>query len=141
MTVREPLFAGLIIDEYDNPVDTTIVGDEPCYVVDDSGFKRHIPSEEVDRQVLEQLGELIKGNEDILSKQTAEMIGADDIFSKAMLENQFKNLDKQFEKVLDSGIPEAGRAYLGMAGFQVRINLHGEVLEVNQPGMVDPDSE
>lgn len=141
MPIREPLFAGLIIDEYDNPVDTTIVGDEPCYVVDDSGFKRHIPSEEVDRQVLEQLGELIKGNEDILSKQTAEMIGADDIFSKAMLENQFKNLDKQFEKVLDSGIPEAGRAYLGMAGFQVRINLHGEVLEVNQPGMVDPDSE
>ncbi|MBW8010945.1 MAG: hypothetical protein FVQ83_06850 [Chloroflexi bacterium] len=141
MSVREPLFAGLVVDEYDNPVDTTLVGDEPCYVVDDSGFRRHIPAEEVDRQVLEQLGELIKGNEDILSKQTAEMLGADDIFSQAMLENQLKNLDKQFEKVLDAGIPEEGRAYLGMAGFRVRINLHGEVIEVNQPGMIDPDSE
>ena len=141
MQVREPLFAGLIIDEYDNPVDTTLIGDEPCYVVDDSGFRRHIPAVEVDRQVLEQIGELIKGNEDILSKQTAEMLGADDIFSQAMLQNQLKNLDEQFEKVLDAGIPEEGRAYLGMAGFQVRINLHGEVLEVKQPGMIDPDDE
>lgn len=141
MPVRDPLFAGLIVDEYDNPVDTTLIGDEPCYVVDDSGFRRHIPAEDVDRQVLEQIGELIKGNEDILSKQTAEMLGADDIFSQAMLQNQLKNLDEQFEKVLDAGIPEEGRAYLGMAGFQVRINLHGEVLEVKQPGMIDPDDE
>jgi hypothetical protein len=38
------------------------------------------------------------------------------------------------------GLPEETRAYLGMMGFHVRINVHGEVLAVEQPGMIDPDS-
>jgi hypothetical protein len=33
----------------------------------------------------------------------------------------------------ESGIPIEGRSYLGMTGFKVIINLHGEVLEVRQP--------
>ncbi len=52
---RQPLFAGLVVDEADHPVGTAMVGDEPCYVVDDGGFHRHIPSEQVDRQVLEMM--------------------------------------------------------------------------------------
>ena len=45
----QPLFQGLVFDEFDQPVDVTIVGDEPCYVVNDAGFHRHISSESVDR--------------------------------------------------------------------------------------------
>jgi hypothetical protein len=30
---------------------------------------------------------------------------------------------------------------MGMVGFKIRINLHGEVIEVVQPGMIDPDNE
>jgi hypothetical protein len=138
---REPLFAGLVVDEYDRPVETTFVGEEPCYVVDDDGFRRHIPSEQVDRHVLQHMREMIEGHEDILSEQAAKMLGQDDIFSRAMLEQQLKNMDQQFEKVLEAGIPEEGRSYLGMMGFRIRINLHGEVLEVQQPGMIDPDDE
>jgi hypothetical protein len=69
------------------------------------------------------------------------MLGQDDIFSKALIENQLKNLDQQFETVLKTGIPEDGRAYMGMMGFRVKINIHGDVLEVNQPGMIAPDDE
>lgn len=141
MSPSEPLFAGLVVDEDDNPVTNTLVGDEPCYVVDDAGFLRHIPAEDVDRQVLQVMGDMITGNEDLLSEQAAKMLGSDDPFSKAILENQLKNIGEQFEKVLKMGIPEEGRAYLGMTGFRVRINHHGQVLEVDQPGMVDPDSE
>jgi hypothetical protein len=141
MSQRQPLFAGLVIDEYDNPVETAYVGDEPMYVVDDQGFRRHIPSAQIDRAVLQEMGEMIKGHEDLLSEQAAKMLGTEDIFSKAMLESQFKNIEQQFEEVLNSGIPEEGRAYMGMAGFQIRINVHGELLEVIQPGMIDPDSE
>ena len=36
---REPLFAGLVVDEYDNAVEVAYVGEEPCYVVDDRGFE------------------------------------------------------------------------------------------------------
>lgn len=137
----QPLFQGLIFDENDQPVGVTMVGDEPCYVVDDSGFHRHIPSESVDRQVLRMMGKMIEGHEDELADQTAKMLGQDDIFSRALIENQLKNLDQQFETVLNAGIPEEGRAYMGMMGFRVKINVHGEVLEVNQPGTSSPEDE
>ena len=138
---NQPLFQGLIFDENDQPVDVTIVGDEPCYVVNDAGFHRHIPSESVDRQVLMMMGKMIEGHEDELAEQTAKMLGQDDIFSKALIENQLKNMEQQFEAVLKTGIPEEGRAYMGMMGFRVKINVHGEVLEVNQPGTIAPDDE
>jgi hypothetical protein len=137
----QPLFKGLIYDENDRPVDVTMVGDEPCYVVDDAGFHRHIPSDTVDRQVLRLMGQMVEGHEDELAEQTAKMLGQDDIFSKALIENKLKNLDQQFEAVLKAGIPEEGRAYMGMMGFRVRINIHGDVLEVTQPGMSAPEDE
>jgi hypothetical protein len=138
---REPLFTGLVVDEFDNPVGTAHIGDEPMYVVDDQGFHRHIPSEQIDRAVLQEMREMIRGHEDILTEQAAKMLGAEDIFSKAVLNRQFENIEDQFEKVLESGIPEDGRLYLGMSGFKIRVNLHGELLEIVQPGVVDPDSE
>jgi hypothetical protein len=130
---KQPLFAGLVVDEADHLVDTTLVGGEPCYVVDDQGFRRHIPSEQVDRQVLAQMLDIMRGNEGLISEQTAKMLGQEDIFTKAMLKNQLKNLDKQFDQLMQAGIPEEGRAYLGMLGFKVVINHHGEVVRVEQP--------
>jgi hypothetical protein len=136
---RQPLFAGLVFDESDRPADTALVGDEPCYVVDDGGFRRHIPSEQVDRAVLSQIAELMKGSEDILSEQTAKMLGQEDVFTRAAIEQQLKNIDKQFDQLLQAGIPEDMRAYLGMIGFKVVINIHGEVLRVEQPGAAGGD--
>jgi hypothetical protein len=130
---RQPLFAGLIVDEFEQPAGTAYVGNEPCYVVNDHGFLRHIPSEQVDRKVLEMLRQQISGNEDMLSEQAAKMLGTDDIFSKALLENQLKNMDKQFDAILETGIPEESRAFMGMAGFKIVINVHGEILRMDQP--------
>ena len=130
----QPLFAGLVVDEDGNPVQTASIGSEPAYVIDDAGFKRHIPAEQVDRAVLNQMAEMMKGSEDLLSEQTAKMLGQDDPFSKAMIENQLKNIDKQFDVLMKTGFPEEMRAYLGMMGFKVVINYHGEVVKVEQPG-------
>jgi hypothetical protein len=138
---RTPLFAGLVFDENDQPVETAYVGSEPCYVVNDAGFRRHIPSEQVDSQVLQTMKDLIQGSEGLLAEQAAKMLGQDDIFSKAMLETQLKNIENQFDQVLDAGIPEEGRAYLGMTGFRITINVHGEVLNVNQPGIASEGEE
>src|SRR6187401_1588511 len=89
---RQPLFAGLVIDEADHVVGTAFVGDEPCYVVDDNGFLRHIPAEQVDRAVLSEIAGLMKGSEDLLSEQTAKMLGQDDVFTKAAIEQQLRNI-------------------------------------------------
>ncbi|MBU0513054.1 MAG: hypothetical protein KJ638_15315 [Chloroflexi bacterium] len=137
---KQPLFAGLVIDEYDNPAETAYVGDEPCYVVNDAGFRRHIPSEQVDRHVLSKMREMIQGHEDILSEQAAKMLGQDDIFTRAMIETQLKQMDQQFDRILEAGIPEDGRAYMGMTGFRIRINVHGDVVEIEQPGMVEGEA-
>lgn len=138
---KQAIFSGLVVDEKDQAVQVTIVGDESFYVVDDDGFLRHIPSEQVDRQVLDSMREMIEGHESILSEQTAKMLGQEDIFSRAIIENQLKQIDKQFETLFETGIPQEGRAYMGMMGFKIRINIHGDVLEVIQPGTIDPDSE
>lgn len=135
------MFTGLIEDETGRVVTTTSVGEEPFYIVDDDGFKRHIPSDQVDCQVLEKMREQITGNEDILSKQTAKMLGSDDIFSQALIESQLKNIDKQFDSLLEMGIPEESRAYMGMLGFRVVINLHGDLVRLEQPAATTDGDE
>ena len=138
---KQPLFAGLVVDEAGRAAETARIGDEPCYVVDDAGFRRHIPSEQVDRQVLEHMQDLLKGSEDLVSEQAAKMLGQDDIFSKAMIEQQLKNMDKQLDALMQVGLPEDVRAYLGMMGFKVVINLHGDVLNVEQPGAASDEDD
>jgi hypothetical protein len=138
---KQPVFAGLVFDEKGNPVETAFVGNEPCYVVDDDGFRRHIPAEQVDLQVLKTMQKMIEGSEDLLSEQAAKMLGQDDIFSRAMIENQLKQMDQQFDKLMETGIPEETRAYIGMTGFRIRINIHGDVIDIEQPGMIDPEDE
>ena len=137
----QPLFAGLVIDENGHAAEVAYVGGEAFYVVDDAGFRRHVPSEQVDRVVLTQLAEALKGNEGLISAQTAKMIGQEDIFTRAVIEQQLKNMDKHFEEIMQAGIPEEGRAYLGMLGFKIIINVHGEVVRVEQPGAAGGDDE
>jgi len=138
---QQPLFAGLVIDESGHAAESAMVGDEPCYVVDDAGFRRHIPSAQVDRQVLDQMAEMMKGSEDLLSEQAAKMLGQDDVFTVAAIQQQLKNMDKQFDQLLQVGLPEDMRAYLGMMGFKIIINMHGEVVRVEQPGAASDEGD
>ncbi|GAB4505243.1 MAG: hypothetical protein Fur0043_22380 [Anaerolineales bacterium] len=137
----QPLFAGLVFDEAGRPAEIAFVGDEPCYVIDDAGFRHHIPAGQVDRQVLQHMQDLIKGSEDLISEQAAKMLGQEDVFTVAAIEQQLKNMDKQFDALMKQGLPEEARAYLGMMGFKVVIDYHGEVLRVEQPGAIDDADE
>jgi hypothetical protein len=76
---------------------------------------------------------MLRGSEGLISEQAAKMLGQEDIFTRAMLEQQLRNIDRQFDQLLEVGIPASGRAYLGMLGFRIVINHHGEVLRVDQP--------
>jgi len=138
---NQAIFAGLVVDENDNAVGVTYIGEEPCYVVNDAGFHRHIPAEQVDRQVLQFMQDQVKGNEEAISEQASKMMGQDDIFTRAIIQNQIKNIGQQFDALLKTGIPEDGRAYLGMMGFRVVINVHGEVIEVRQPAATAGEDE
>lgn len=136
---KQPLFAGLVIDEAGKPAETVYVGNEPCYVLDDAGFRRHISSEQIDRQVLQHMQDLIKGSEGLISEEAAKRLGQEDVFTVAAIEQQLKNMDKQFDLLLHQGIPEDMRAYLGMMGFKVVVNYQGDVLRVEQPRAIDDE--
>ncbi|MHB0922482.1 MAG: hypothetical protein ACYC6H_02825 [Bellilinea sp.] len=136
-----PLFAGLVIDENDQAVEVAMIGGEPMYVVNDAGFRRHIPAEHVDRQVLALMKDQITGHEDLISEQTAKMLGQEDIFSRAIIDNQLKNIDQQLEQLLNTGIPDEGRAYMGMMGFKIIIDFHGDVVRLDQPSGVSDEGD
>jgi hypothetical protein len=126
---RTALFAGLIQDENGNPVEVVMVGDRPNYVVEELGFRRHIETEMVDRQVIEMLREQFLSHREIATEAMLQMLGKDDLFTKAMIDASIKNMDQ----VLEHGLPEGARAWLGMLGFRVVIDTHGQVVRLEMP--------
>ena len=130
---HQALFAGLTVDEDDRPVPAVTVGGETFYVVDDQGFRRHVDSETIDRQVLEHLRGMIEGHEDMISQGTMRILGQEDIFTKAMIEASLRDVDTRFDELIARGMPDEARAWLGMMGFRVVVNLHGEVVRVEEP--------
>jgi hypothetical protein len=57
------------------------------------------------------------------------MLGKDDLFTKAMIDSSIKNMDQ----VLDRGIPPDARMWLGMLGFRIVVDVHGEVVSIEMP--------
>ena len=127
------LFGGLVIDQDGNPVGVTQIGEEAFYVIDDAGFKRHVDSKLVDRQVLEVLKGSIQGQEKEITEGTMRMLGQEDIFTKAAIEQSLRNAEAQWEALMEKGLPEEARTWLGMVGFRVVIDVHGYVVRVDQP--------
>jgi hypothetical protein len=134
---NKALFAGLVIDENGTPLETTYLGDEAQYVLDDNGFLRHIDAEAIDRQVLAHLQGQIEANKDAVEQGIMKMMGSEDIFTKAAIDKSIKDMDQ----VLKQGIPDEARQMLGMMGFRVVVNYHGEVLRIEQPGVADDSDE
>lgn len=129
------LFDGLVYDEFENPVTTVYIGGEAQYVVDDDGFRRHIDAEQIDRQVMSVFLQQLEDNKDIAVEQAMSMMGKDDLFTKAALDSEIRNVD--MDKIIAQGIPLQAREMLGMLGFRIQINVHGEVIAIDQPSAPD----
>lgn len=131
---RRALFEGLVVDTAGQPVGTGVVGGEAQYLVIEDEFKFHVPAEQVDRQVLSQLREQILANKEAVTEGAMRMLGQDDLFTKAMIDSSLNNMDDHFSRLIEQGLPENARAYLGMLGFRIVLNYHGEVVRFDQPG-------
>ena len=73
----------------------------------------------------------------MVSEGTMKAIGQDDIFTKAIIDNSLKDLYKQFDQLLKNGLPDDLRAWMGMLGFRVQIDMQGNVVKIEQPGIPD----
>lgn len=130
------MFGGLVVDESGQAAEVALVGARACYVVDDDGFRRHIDAEAVDRQVLGFMRGQVEGQRDLAVSTMLDMMGQDDIFTKAAIESSIDNM----EDAVGNPIPEDARQWLGMLGFQIVINDQGEVVNINLPaGGIDEE--
>ncbi len=136
---RVAVFAGLIVDEADNPVDVTYVGGTPHYVVNDAGFLRHIPSEKVDRHVLDIMQENVLQNREAVVQGMLQFLGKDDLFTKAAVDASIGQMSENINTLLETGLPEDARQWLGLMGLRIIIDLHGDVVNVVMPGRIDLD--
>ena len=136
---RTAMFAGLVFDEAGNPTKIAFVGENACYVVDDEDFLRHIDAAQVDRAVLRFLREQVEDNREIAVQSMLEMMGQDDVFTKAAVESSINNM----EDAVGQPIPEDARQWLGMLGFKIVIDVHGNVVDVQMPagGIVGDEDE
>lgn len=135
---RQAMFDGLIYDEYDNPVTMTVIGGEAQYVVDDEGFHRHVDAELVDRQILAFFLDQLDQNKEQAVEQALEMLGSDDLLTKAAVDDSLRHISA--DQIIAQGVPAQARDMLGLLGFRVVINIHGEVVRMDQPAVTDDDS-
>jgi hypothetical protein len=134
---RHALFAGLVFSEQDEPVEVVYVGAVPHYVILDDGFRRHVEAETVDRRVLELLRQQILSNRELVTQGMLAMLGKDDLFTKAMIDASVQNIDRHVDVLFEQGLPEDTRTWLGILGFKVVVNVHGEVVRLDAPGQED----
>ena len=136
---RVAVFEGLVTDEADNIVKVAYVGNAAHYVVDDGGFLRHIPAEKVDRQVMQAMQAGVLENKDAVMEGMLQYLGKDDLFTKAAIETAIGQMESNIVQLMEIGLPEETRSWLGMMGFKVVIDLHGDVIDLNMPGTIDLD--
>jgi hypothetical protein len=129
-TYRQSLFAGLVYDEAGQPVETTFIGQEPYYIIMDGDFKRHVAADEIDRQVIDWIQQQATANKELVSEQIMKLLGQDDIFTKAMIDSSIMQMDEQ---VMQQGLPDDARLMLGMMGFKIIVNIHGELVRLDMP--------
>ena len=58
-----------------------------------------------------------------------EMMGQDDVFTKAAVESSINRM----EEAVGQPIPEDARQWLGMLGFRIVIDFHGNIVEIQMP--------
>ena len=135
---RQALFANLVFNEEDEPAEVIFLESEPYYVVLDAGFRRHVEASYIDRQVIARIREQILSQRELVTEGVLKMIGQDDLFTKGIVDASLEHLD---ERLLEQGFPEEARAWLGMLGFKVVVNHHGELVRLDMPTQEIPLDE
>ncbi len=138
---RTAVFAGLVVDEQYQPVDVVYLGQDAFYVVDDEGFLRHIPAQAVDRQVLEAMQENVLANREAVVAGMLEYLGQDDLFTKAAIETSLGQMGEQMKRLSEVGLPQEARQWLGLMGFRVVIDVHGDVVDLEMPGTIEGEPD
>lgn len=134
---RQPLFAGLVLNQEGQPAEIVYIGGAPHYAIPDDDFLRHIEAEYVDRQIVETLQERLRAMQEIVTEGVIQMLEGEDLFTRASIEHAIEHLDR----ILEPGTVDAEelRTALWMAGFRAIVDVHGDLVRLEMPGWGDDD--
>jgi hypothetical protein len=129
---REPLFADLVFNAEGESAQVVYIGGQPFYAVPEDDFLRHVEASYIDRQIVERLQERIRGMSDIVTEGVIQMLGQEDLFTRASIEHAIENMDR----ILEPGAVDVDqlRTALWMAGFRAVVDVHGDLLRLEVPG-------
>ena len=132
---RRAMFEGLVYNEGGERAEVVYVGGAAHYAIPDQGFLRHVEAHLIDDVVISQMTEQITSMGDEVVLGILEMLGKDDLFTKAAIEASIRNLDQSIRQT----DPDQWAPMLQLLGFRVVVDLRGEVLEVIYPQAPDTD--
>jgi len=137
--VRRALFADLVFNEEGQRAKAVYVGETPHYAVPDGDFMRHVEAEHVDRQIVAALKERIMPMRDTIVEGVAHMLGEENLFTRPSIEHAIENLDR----ILEPGAVDADelRTALWMTKFRAIVDVHGQVVKLDIPGLEGEEYE
>jgi hypothetical protein len=131
--MKRALFADLIFNEEGQPAREVRIGDVPHYAVPDGDFLRHVEAEYVDRQIVAAIQERILAMRDVVTEGMIQLLGEEDLFTRPAIEHAIENMDRVFEAE-DVDVDEL-RTALWMTGFRATVDVHGDLVHLELPGL------
>ena len=135
---KQALFANLVFNQEDEPAEVVYLEGEPFYIILDAGFRRHVEASYIDRQIVGQIREQVLSQRELVTEGILKMMDQDDLFTKAMVDMSIEQME---ERLIEQGIPDEARAWLGMLGFKAVVDHHGDVVRLDLPTQEMPLDE
>jgi len=131
--IRQALFADLVFNEEGQPAKVVHVGQVPHYAVPDGDFLRHVEAEYVDRQIVEAIQERALAMRELITEGVIHMLGEEDLFTRPSIEHAIEHMDR----ILEPGAVDVDelRTALWMTGFRATVDLHGDLVHLEMPGL------
>jgi len=134
---RKALFGDLIFNEEGQPAKAVTISGMPHYAVPDGDFLRHVEAAHVDRQILDLIKERILPMKDAIIEGMIQMLGQEDLFTRPAIESAIEHMDRILET--DNVDVDELRTALWMTGFRATVDVHGQVVDLEMPGVEAPD--
>ena len=132
---RGPLFGDLVFNELGEVARTVFIGGAPYYAIPEGDFLRHVEAKYVDLQVISQLKQRFLSMREEIVDGVAHMMGGEELFTRPAIEHAIENMDQ----ILTAGGVDVDqlRTALWMTKFRVTVDVHGDVVGVEMPGVED----
>jgi len=134
---QQVLFPGLVFNERGEPAQVAYIGGVAHYAIPDEGFMRHVEATKIDNAILALLKEQITAVQDQVVRGMLQMLGKDDLFTKAAIDASIRNLEQNIRQ----SNPEQWVPWLRLFGFRVVVNIHGDVVELIYPTQPDESGD